>query len=52
MEENTMRGMIKSDFGDNKLDKSTELNESMSIANQSQDEYTRKIRNLGGSNNG
>lgn len=48
MEENNMRSMIGSTFGDNKLNKSTELNDSMSIKNQSQDEYTRKIKNIGG----
>lgn len=43
-----MRSMSPSNFGDNKLNKSTELNDSMSIKNQSQDEYTRKIKNIGG----
>ena len=49
-EKNTTRGMMKSDYGDNKLDKSTELNESMSIAPSGSDEYTKKIHSLGGSN--
>lgn len=47
---NETRGMMKSSYGDEKMDKSTELNESMSISNSSADEYTRKIMNIGGSN--
>lgn len=51
MEENKMRSMMKSTYGDVKLDKSEELNESMSVNNSSQDEYTRKLHNIGGSEN-
>lgn len=47
---NNMRPMMKSDFKDTKLDKSTELNNNMTIKNSSQDEYTRKIKNIGGNN--
>lgn len=49
---NTMRGMMKEDYDDIKLSKDRELNESMTITETSQDEYTRKIHNIGGSNNG
>lgn len=48
MEENNLRGFMKNNYGDDKLDKSQELNESMSIRESSPDDYTRKIRNLGG----
>ena len=39
-----------SDFGMEKLSKSNELNESMSIAPQGRDEYESKLFNIGGSN--
>lgn len=48
---NSMRGMMKSDYNDNKMDKSSELNSSMTIKESSQDEYTRKLHTLGGSEN-
>lgn len=51
MEDNTLKGFMKNDYGDSKMDKSSELNETMSITESSPDEYTRKIRNLGGSAN-
>lgn len=38
------------DFGMEKLSKSNELNESMSIAPQGRDEYESKLWNIGGSN--
>lgn len=47
--ENTVRGFTTSSYGDNKMDKSTELNESMTIKETPADEYTRKINNIGGS---
>jgi len=47
---NNTRPMMKSDFKDNKLDKSRELNNNMTIKNSSQDEYTRIIKNIGGNN--
>jgi len=46
------RNMMKSSYGDDKLDKSAELNSSMSIEDKPMDEYERKLHNLGGSNNG
>lgn len=49
---NTPRSFTKDNFGDIKLDKSKELNPSMSIQEQAPDEYENKIKNLGGSNNG
>lgn len=48
-EENTMRSMMKSDYGDKKADKSNELNESMTIDEQSRDEYESTLHTLGGS---
>lgn len=49
---NDMRSMMKTDSGDTKLDKSNELNETMTISENSQDEYTQTIHNIGGQNNG
>ena len=49
---NDMRSMMKTDSGDNKLDKSNELNETMTISENSQDEFTRTIHNIGGAKNG
>lgn len=48
---NQNRGFMKNDYNDSKLDKSTELNESMTIRETPADEYTRKIKNIGGSSN-
>lgn len=50
--DNEMRSMMKGNYEDHKLDKSNELNESMSIDNRSRDEYEQTLFNLGGSNNG
>ena len=36
--------------GDSKLSKTSELTPDMSISAQSADEYTRKIKNIGGNN--
>lgn len=47
--ENKTRSMMTNNYGDTKADKSKELNESMSISPSSQDEYTKKLHNLGGS---
>lgn len=47
--ENKNKGFMKSTYGDNKMDKSNELNESMTISPSPQDEYTRTIHNIGGS---
>jgi len=49
---NETRSMMKGNYEDHKLDKSNELNESMSIDNRSRDEYEQTLFNLGGSNNG
>lgn len=46
MEENKMRDFMKSDYGDNKVDKSSELNETMSITEQAPDDYTKKINSI------
>lgn len=47
-EKNSTRGMMKSHYNDEKVDKSSELNEGMSIKKTSSDEYTRTIYNIGG----
>ena len=39
-----------SDFGMEKLSKTNELNESMSITAQGRDEYESKLFNIGGTN--
>lgn len=43
---NKPRDFMKSNYGDEKLNKSTELNNTMSIENKSNDEYTKKLENL------
>lgn len=46
-EGNNMRSMMKSDFGDVRMDKSKELNANMSIdENKSEDEYGRQVHSL------
>lgn len=45
-----MSGNMVSSYGDEKASKERELNASMSIQNQSADEYTQKMHNIGGSN--
>lgn len=45
------RNMMKSSYGDDKLDKSNELNATMSIQDKPMDELERKLHNLGGTNN-
>lgn len=47
--ENETKSMMKSDFGDIKTDKSDELNDSMTIDEQSRDEYEQAVHTLGGS---
>ena len=47
-EENNMREMMKDTYSDTKVDKSNELNDSMTITNTGADEYTKKIMNIGG----
>lgn len=51
-ENNEMRDMMKTSYDDVKLDKSGELNATMSIQENSQDQYESKIHNVGGSENG
>lgn len=48
MEENKTKDFMKSHYNDEKMDKSNELNESMTIKNNGADEYTNKIHNIGG----
>lgn len=47
--DNTMKSMMKSDYGDSKTDKSNELNDSMTINEQSKDEYESTLHTIGGS---
>lgn len=50
---NSMRSMMNSSYGETKVDKSNELNESMTINEGSRDEYESTLHNIGGgSNNG
>lgn len=49
METATNKSFMKSHNGEEKLDKTNQLNSSMTIKETPQDEYTRKIHNLGGS---
>ena len=51
-QKNETRSMMKTSFNDQKLDKSNELNESMSINESSRDEYEKTLHNIGGVNNG
>lgn len=51
-QKNETRSMMQSTSGDNKVDKSKELNESMTIKEVSRDEYESTLHNLGGVNNG
>ena len=50
-QKNETRSFMKGTYQDNKLDKSSELNDSMSIDEKSRDEYEQKLHNLGGSQN-
>lgn len=45
---NETRSMMMTDYKDEKLDKSKELNASMTIRQTAKDEYTRTLENLGG----
>jgi len=49
---NTTRSMMKGSYNDTKLDKSNELNDSMTLNESSRDEYENTLHNIGGSNNG
>ena len=48
VEKNTMREMTSTSYGDQRLDKSQELNDSMTIGNNGADEYEKQIFSLGG----
>lgn len=48
---NETRSMMKGSYQDNKLDKSNELNESMTISESSRDEYEQTLHSLGGKDN-
>lgn len=43
-QENSMRNMMSSSYGDQKANKSTELNSSMSIKGGSNDDLTNKLQ--------
>ena len=47
---NKMKEFLTGTNGDAKLSKTAELTPDMSISAQSADEYTRKIKNIGGNN--
>lgn len=47
-EKNTMNSKMVTDYGSEKFSKEKELNSSMSIKNNSPDEYTNTIKNIGG----
>jgi len=48
--ENETRSFMKGSYDDTRLDKSTELNDNMTINESSKDEYESTIHNLGGNN--
>ena len=50
-QKNETRSMMKGSYEDHKLDKSSELNDSMTINESSRDEYEQKLHNLGGTQN-
>ena len=47
---NTNKDFLSGTNGDSKLSKTSELTPDMSISAQGADEYTRKIKNIGGNN--
>ena len=47
---NNMKDFLIGTNGDSKLSKTAELTPDMSISAQGADEYTRKIKNIGGTN--
>lgn len=47
---NQMKDFLAGTNGDAKLSKTAELTPEMSISAQGADEYTRKIKNIGGTN--
>ena len=48
-QKNENRSMMKSSYGNVKVDKSKELNDSMTLNEKSRDEYESTIHTLGGS---
>jgi hypothetical protein len=48
---NETRSMMKGHYQDHKLNKSNELNDSMTINEGSRDEYESTLHNIGGGNN-
>ena len=50
-QENQNRSMMKQSETDTRLDKSKELNDSMTIDEQSRDEYETQLHSLGGTEN-
>ena len=51
-QKNETRSMMKGSYNDHRLDKSKELNESMTINENSRDEYENTLHSLGGRTNG
>lgn len=49
---NETRSMMKSNYNDTKMDKSNELNDSMTINESSRDEYESTLHTIGGTSNG
>ena len=47
---NQMKSMMKGSYDDHRLDKSNELNDTMSFEGKSRDEYEKKIHNVTGGN--
>ena len=47
---NENKSFMKESYGDNKVDKSSELNDRMTISETARDEYESKIHNIGGGN--
>lgn len=50
-QKNENRSMMKGSYNDSRLDKSKELNSSMTINESSRDEYESKLHSLGGTTN-
>ena len=49
---NENKAFMKSSYNDTKMDKSNELNESMTLNEGSRDEYESTIHKIGGNSNG
>ncbi len=49
---NETRSMMKGTYNDTKLDKSSELNERMTISQSSRDDFESTIHSIGGTSNG